>query len=66
MSAELFKRVRQINGLSQESMATRLGISRSVVAKIETNIYPIRDHVKSKLYAEFGEEHIEAVRKLIK
>jgi DNA-binding XRE family transcriptional regulator len=63
MDAKLIQTVRKVNGLNQYEMAARIGVSRSVVSKIEINAYPISEKVKASINREFGEQ-IELIKRL--
>lgn len=54
MNYELIRRTRAVYGLNQHEFAEVLGISRSVIAKVETGVYPVTDKLASAMRREFG------------
>jgi transcriptional regulator with XRE-family HTH domain len=63
MDAKLIKTIRKVNGLNQYEMADRIGVSRSVLSKIEIDAYPISPKVKAKVTEEFGEQ-LELIKQI--
>jgi transcriptional regulator with XRE-family HTH domain len=63
MNAKILRAVRQVNGLNQYEMASRLGISRSYLAKIEAGYSDYPTHLTSKVVNEFGEQ-LELIKQI--
>jgi DNA-binding XRE family transcriptional regulator len=63
MDAKLIKAIRNVNGLTQYEMAERIGVSRSVLSKIEIDAYPISAKVKASINAEFGDQ-VELIKQI--
>ncbi|MCM3732734.1 helix-turn-helix domain-containing protein [Fictibacillus nanhaiensis] len=64
MTIETFVAVRKMRGLSQTEYGKALGISRGMVACIETGKRNLTDTTKSKVHQVFGNEFVEQVRRL--
>jgi putative transcriptional regulator len=62
MESKVFKFIRQSQGLSQQEMADRLGISKTLVCLIERNKKNISDKVNKRFRDFFGVEYIEKCR----
>lgn len=65
MDAKLIKTIRNVNGLNQYEMAERIGVSRSVLSKIEINAYMISENVIAKINEEFGDQ-VELIKQIRK
>lgn len=66
MDCKLFIAIRKLNGLNQYGMADKLGISRSLVAKIEIGERRIEAGLAAKVKEAFGEDYVEKVKELTK
>ncbi|WP_161493908.1 helix-turn-helix domain-containing protein [Virgibacillus necropolis] len=66
MDVKLFVTIRKLSGSNQYQYAGKLGISRSLVAKIETGERAITTDISAKVREEFGADYIEQVAKLVK
>lgn len=64
MSIETFVAVRKMRGLTQTEYGKSLGISRGMVACIETGKRNLTDTTASKVRQVYGNEFVEQVRKL--
>lgn len=64
MNGKLFATIRRTAGLTQAQMGVRLGVSRQLVQKIETDERTIQPYIITRLYIEFGAEFIEDVRRI--
>lgn len=49
MKPKLFTTIRKLNGLTQQDMADRLGVSRSLIMKIENGDRALTADVRNKL-----------------
>jgi DNA-binding XRE family transcriptional regulator len=63
MEAKIFKTIRQLNALTQSEAAKRLGVSRSILAMVETEKVPISRKLECKIVDCFGFEQLEQVKK---
>lgn len=66
IDAKLFKAIRKVSGHTQEDYAALLGISRSLVAKIEVSDRAVTDDIAQKVRQIHGLEHIIDVRRLLR
>jgi putative transcriptional regulator len=62
MNPKLLRFIRQSQGLSQQEMANRLGISKTLVCLIENNKKNISEKVSKRFREEFGSELIDKCR----
>ncbi|MBH9965591.1 helix-turn-helix domain-containing protein [[Bacillus] enclensis] len=62
MNSKLFRFIRQSQGLSQQELANRLGVSKTLVCLIETNKKNISDKVSKRFRELFGDEYVNKCR----
>lgn len=65
MTIETFVAVRKMRGLTQTEYGKEIGISRGMVACIETGKRNLTDTTKSKVRQVFGDEFVDQVAKFI-
>jgi transcriptional regulator with XRE-family HTH domain len=58
MTNELLKQIRLILGMSQESLGKRVGVSKSVLARVENGQIPLQPHTERKVQEVFRAEGI--------
>jgi DNA-binding XRE family transcriptional regulator len=66
MNAKLVKMLRKLNSLSQHEAADRLGVSRALIAMVETEKTPVSRVLELKINDTFGFRQIEHVRETMK
>ncbi|WP_375373420.1 helix-turn-helix transcriptional regulator [Cytobacillus oceanisediminis] len=62
MGAKVFIALRKMNGLTQFEMAELLGVSRALIAIIETNRQPISRNLERKVIDVFGIHQISVIQ----
>lgn len=62
MDAKVFVALRKLNGLSQVEAAKLLGVSRALIAIIETERQPISHRLKQRIEEVFGIQQISVVQ----
>jgi len=63
INVEVIVVIRKLAGLTQYTFAERLGVSRSLVARVENFDYPINDNMINAIKREFGAEYVEQVKR---
>lgn len=66
MNRYLFANIRKLSGMNQYEFAAILGISRSLVAKIEIGNREITPDIRYKVTQEFGEDVVVEVARIMK
>lgn len=66
MNAKLIIMLRKMAGISQHEFANRIGYSRSMIARIETNRIPVSRKLERKIIEEFGTRKLDKVRRAIR
>lgn len=54
MNKDIFRGIRLKNGMTQQSLADRIGVSRSLIEAIEAGRTSISPRTKAKLAGHFG------------
>lgn len=62
MDAKVFVALRKLNGLSQFEVAEMLGVSRALIAIIETERQPISRNLERRIKQVFGIQQISVVQ----
>ncbi|MCM3732362.1 XRE family transcriptional regulator [Fictibacillus nanhaiensis] len=62
MNAKLVKMLRRLNSLSQHEAADKLGVSRALIALVETEKAPVSRSLELKIKDTFGLRQIEHVK----
>lgn len=62
MDAKVFVALRKLNGLSQVEAAKLLGVSRALIAIIETERQPISYRLEQRIKEVFGIQQISVVQ----
>ncbi|MEK4200919.1 helix-turn-helix transcriptional regulator [Cytobacillus sp. FSL K6-0265] len=62
MDAKVFTALRKLNGLSQIEVAELLGVSRALIAIIETERQPISHRLEQRVKEVFGVQQISVIQ----
>ncbi|WP_173916915.1 helix-turn-helix domain-containing protein [Halobacillus sp. Marseille-Q1614] len=65
MDARVFKTLRRLNDWTQHEAADKLGVSRALLAMVETDKAPISSRLERKINDAFGTDRIDLVKKSI-
>jgi transcriptional regulator with XRE-family HTH domain len=66
MNSRLVRMLRQINDISQYELADRLGCSRGLIARIETDRLPVSRRLEHRINDNFGASHVDKVRQAMR
>lgn len=66
METKVFTAIRKMNGLTQTEYAELLGVSRALIAIVETERQPVSRNLARKVIETFGEHQIAVVQIALK
>lgn len=66
MERQLFVNIRRLSGLNQYEMADKLGVSRSLVAKMEIGNRSVDPKIVTKVNQIYGAEYVTQVEDVMK